>query len=225
MKRIISLFLLLCIGFIMSSCSTDTTTNDTTETTITENEDLGIVVPDQDTETEEPVIDYSDLGFDYNYGMDTYLSIEGYHFDHYNSNKSYVRVKADSGYNTYQFRNNYKKTIYWNDQDCNYDIYDENDSSSIGHSYTPQKFDLVDNDTIIYRDGLREGTITITDRKMVNGVPILITKNVFSGSYYGEDWLLPTDFIDWSRSPVRKTTSKHGEIIKYYINPDCIQLY
>ncbi|MGN1137973.1 MAG: hypothetical protein ACI4RM_00870 [Ruminococcus sp.] len=191
MKRLISLFLILCIGFIMSSCAADTTINDTTEPTITETEDLGIVVPDED-----PVIDYSDLGFDYNYGIDTYLSIKGYHFDQYNSNKSYVYVKADSGYNTYQFRNNYKKTIYWNDQTCNYDIYDENDSSSIGHTYTPQKFELVDNDTIIYRDGLREGTLTITDRKKVNSVPILVIKNVFSGSNYGEYWLLPTDFID-----------------------------
>ena len=203
---------------MMSSCSTDTNINDTTEPTTTETEDLGIVVPDEDTEIEDPVIDYSDLGFDYNYGMDTYLSIEGYHFDNYNNNKSYVYVKADSGYKTYQFRNNYIKTIYWNDQDCNYDIYDENDSSSIGHSYTPLKFDLVDNDTIVYRQSLSEGTITITDRKMVYGVPILVIQDTKTS------WLLPTDFIDWSRSPAKKTTSKQGEIIKYYINPDSIQL-
>lgn len=206
MKRLISLFLILCIGFIMSSCSTDTNINDTTETTITETEDLGIVVPDEDTEVEDPVIDYSDLGFDYNYGMDTYLSIQGYNFDHYNSNKSYVYVKAKPAYYTYQFRNNYKKSTEWNTKYCDYSIYNENDSNSIGVTYTPLKFDLVDNDTIVYRQGLGEGTITITDRKMVYGVPILVIQNDFSGisSDTKTSWLLPTDFIDWSRSPAKK---------------------
>lgn len=159
-------------------------------------------------------IDYSDYGFENMGDMNTWLYIEDY--DDF-SDEPYVWC-SKSYQRTCQYSNNYITTTWWD----NY-IYNENDNAGIGETYQPLQYDIVSNDSIVYKEGLGEGTFTITERVIVKGAPILYCQDVFQkwDTHTNYNWSLPTGFIDWSKSPEESTMlddeGNEISVIKYYI--------
>lgn len=208
--------------FSMTSCSgekpNETSVTETTEMSVEETtEELTTEISYDVTEYIDPElyyepeeIDYSDFGFLNNYGMNEWMSISGYSIGDiddsyvYNCNEKFV------------FNDSFFKTFL---------IY--NDDAELDNT---AKCSIEDNDTITFTTGDYSGTtMMITDRKMSHSIPIMVVE--CNESYWGHKivdgtWFIPTDLIDWSRSPEKGThTTEDGEtkkVTKYYIDESFI---
>lgn len=210
---------ILCMTSCSGEQSNATSAEETTEMSVEETteEPMTEIFPDttewvtpQPYEPEED--DYSIFGFYNNYGMTEWMSIRGYSID--GSSDSYV---YDAGSYKFTFSDSFFKSF-------------EKYSNGYQLSNTA-KCSIEDNDSMTFTTGDFSGTsMIITERKTPHNIPVIVVEcneNYWGHKIIDGTWFIPTDFIDWERSPEKGThTDKNGKtknVTKYYINEEYLQ--
>lgn len=162
--------------------------------------------------------DYSDFGFQNNYGLTEWMEISAYDFS--DKNNAYVIVRAN--YMVVSFENGYLEerlfSTYYRglSSKC---IFEGNRNE--GEFYNAEQYNVVSN-YIIEKQITNFPTLEL-NVDIVSGIPIIETNEI----HY--PLLIPTEFIDWSRSfEESEYDPGYGydvgySQIKYYINADFLQ--
>lgn len=136
---------------------------------------------DMSNKSELQLIDYSDFGFQNNYGMTEWMEIVDYDFS--NKSEAFVIgggmvISLENGYLEERLFDS--RTVFSGDR---------ND----GELYNTERYNIVSN-YVIEKQVTNYPTLEITDVEVVNNIPIIYTDE------YHYPCLIPTYFIDFSRT-------------------------
>ncbi|MBR4086713.1 MAG: hypothetical protein IKK30_02500 [Clostridia bacterium] len=171
------------------------------------------------SESNSEPIDYSDYGFENNYGFTEWLWIDGYDFS--DSNNAYVKAYYRK-HEVFTFENGYLQTRFFKE---------ENNFSgefSKGSLHTAMSYNIISNSVLIMSDN---STYDITNINMKGNVPIIYTNhNLYRnmGTSITDGTFIPTHFIDFSREPeiIESNTYFGKDVrIKYFIKSEYLEGY
>ena len=170
-----------------------------------------------ETETDFSSIDYSDYGFENNYGFTELLWFDGYDFS--DIDNAYVEAyynghKVLTFENGYLISRNFEKTNYFTGD------FSKGDLSKTA-SYT-----IISNRLLSLYN---HSTYEITNVSMKGNVPIIHTDHQqYTGNYITDGTFIPTHFIDFSRTPekVEYNTYFGPDVrMKYFIKSEYLEGY
>ena len=171
----------------------------------------------EDSEPDEYAVaeDYSNFGFENNFGMTEWISIAGYDFD-------------DDG-EMYVYALGWDQVVSFSDDFFKfYEKYDEYIENTVDST---ADCSIKDNDTLTFDSGTFSGTsMLITERKIKNNVPMInseFTKNYWGHTMIIKDsaWFIPVEFVDAERSPEKGVivNSKGDKGSKFYLKSEYVQ--
>ncbi len=204
MKNVLSLILIASL-ILISGCSSISKICHICENSHPEDANycpncgVTLISDDDEIESETQVIDYSDFGFQNNYGMTEWMEIKDYDF----SNKSEAFVSVKGGNMVISFENGYLEERLFSGT-----VFSGNRNE--GELYDTERFNIVSN-YVIEKQITNYPTLELTEVELVNNIPIIHTDE------YHYECLIPTHFIDFSRTKMEQLEYNDVHIGKYYI--------
>ena len=158
------------------------------------------------------VYDYSNYGFyDADYGA-TWLRVKEYSFS--DSDNSYVIAFHEQP--TLTFNAGTLKEERWNKSDNEYKLFDMNNGARGGQLWFTATYQIVDNNTLTFTSGIKGcNSVYISDLELRAKVPFISCKFDGHTGIPSSGVFIPTDVIDWTRSPEEMNT--------YYIKREYVE--
>ncbi len=176
------------------------------------------IITDEELSTQPT--DYSDFGFINNFGMTEFIKIKSYNFD--DKNNAYVILEGEGWYNVVSIKNH----NYLEDSRFTAGTAGKMYSGDLveGSQYSTTAYTVVNNRSLIVQPEYSSNkNITITDVKIVKGIPII----TFDGmnTPFEEGWNIPAYFLSLENPEVTVVGQKGLSTIyeyKYFIKPELI---
>ena len=183
--------------------------------------DLFIAPPKETEEQEEEFVDYSDFGFQNNYGMNEWIYVSRYDFS--DINNAYI-ITSYNGAEVLLFENEYLQIRSFEKENCYMGDFKK------GKLETAIGYDMVSNTVLSLEDN---STYEIASMELKGDIPIIGTNHTLyrnAGEFVTDGWFIPTKFIDFSKEPEITYLTINGveyrgtsPDLKYYIKAEYLQ--